>query len=116
VKDNRAEVVARWTADEPCWIVARCTERDEWLPDSELTAGHTYGGQLPAQPCRLRFAHTSPVYVKLNGRGVRVPAAIEEASRTLDAFEAFARGHAAPAYQEEITAALAEARRKLIEP
>jgi len=116
IKGDRAEVVTRWWVSEPCWIAARCTERDDWLSDSELAAGHAYGGRLPCRPCRLRFAHTSPAYVTVNGRGVRVPAAVAEASRMLDAFETFARNQAAPAYLEEITAALADARRRLLEP
>lgn len=110
---SQAEIVTRFAVKEPCWIAARCTERDDWLTDEELAADHDYGAKLSCRPCRLRFAHTSPVYVTLENRGVRVPDSLDEAGRMLDAFEAFAQREAGDKYREETTAALIEARARL---
>jgi hypothetical protein len=116
LKGSRAEIVSTLTVQEPCWIAARCTERDEWLTDNELTADHDYGDRLPCKPCRLRFAHTSPVYITVGNRPVQVPESVDEARRMLDAFEAFARREVGEKYREELTAALAQARANLAKP
>lgn len=107
---SQAEIVTRFAVKKPCWIAARCTERDGWLTDEELAADHNYGGRLPCRPCRLRFAHTSPVYVTVEKRSVRVPESLDEAGQMLDAFEAFARREADDKYRDEITGALLDAR------
>jgi len=112
----QAQIVTRMTIREPCWIAARCTERDGWLTDDELAADHDYGGRMACKPCRLRFAHTSPVYVTAQDRAVRVPGSVDEARRMLDAFEAFARGEVGDKYREELNAALAQARDNLMKP
>ena len=65
------------------------------------------------EPSRLRFAHTSPIYVTVGGRGARVEASIAEARALLDAFEKFARETAAPEFRNEIMDAVATARTKL---
>jgi hypothetical protein len=116
VKGSRAELVAKLTIQEPCWIAARCTEHDEWLTDNELTADHDYGDRLLCKPCRLRFAHTSPVYITVGNRPVQVPESVDEARRMLDAFEVFGRREVAEKYREELIAALAQARANLLKP
>jgi hypothetical protein len=113
VGGHRAEISTRFTVREPCWITARATETDNWLGDQELAADHTYGGNLPCRPCRLRFAHTSPVYVSLDGRSTRVSQSVDEAWRILDGFESLARRNATEAYRGEIASALARARQML---
>ncbi len=51
------------------WITARCTARDDLLSDAKLK---TYANGERQQPSRLRFAHTSPVYVTVGGAGAAV--------------------------------------------
>jgi len=91
------------------WLAARCAERDMLLPDEQISA-YTKGGGTPEQPCRLRFAHTSPVYVTVNGRGAQVEKSMTEARQMLDAFEQFARKTASPEHLPKILAALEQIR------
>jgi hypothetical protein len=98
---------------EGSWIAARCVDRDELLTDEELSA---YDEGRAAQPTRLRFAHTSPVYVTVGGKGARLPPAIEEATRMLAAFESFALREAAETYRDELKSALIAARERLNTP
>ena len=62
---------------------------------------------------RLRFAHTSPIYVTVGGRGPLARKSVEEGLRMLDRFDDFAAATAAPAFQDSIRAAVSEARDKL---
>ena len=54
------------------WIAARATAEDRLLSDAEMErfrqAGKNLGGEAP---CRLRFAHTSPIYVTVGGAGAQ---------------------------------------------
>ena len=50
------------------WVAARCTVRDDLLTEGQLAAYDNSRGNLPQKPCRLRFAHTSPVYVSVGHR------------------------------------------------
>jgi hypothetical protein len=68
--------------------------RDDWLSDEELAAYMNDKVALPQLPCRLRYAHTSPIYVAVDGRGAAVRASLEEGLQMLDAFEEFARKQA----------------------
>ncbi len=95
---------------ESCWIAARCTEEDMLLSDAEMAA---YNDGDSARGCRLRFAHTSPIYVSVEGKPVRVEAAIAEARQMLDGFEVFAKRQAAEPYQAELLDALRIARKRL---
>lgn len=95
------------------WIAAVATAEDRFLTDPELARyrqDSRLGGEMPG---RLLFAHTSPVYVNVGGKGARVPASVAEAQRLLDAFETFARKTAAPEFQTEILRAVATARERL---
>jgi len=97
------------------WIAARATVRDPWLSDQELAAydDTRERKQLPFAPCRLRFAHTSPIYVEVAGQGCAVPTSIHEGLRMLDRFEVFARENANSAYLPTLEGALRQARQKL---
>jgi hypothetical protein len=93
-------IAAVATADEP----ASDVELERYRQQSRL------GGELPT---RLHFAHTSPIYVTVSGKGARVPSSIDEARRMLKAFEEFAAKTAAPEFRVEILDAIAAARSKL---
>jgi hypothetical protein len=93
------------------WIAARCRVRDDLLSDEELAGFARKRGSLA--PCRLRYAHTSPIYVKVGGKGVAVRESIQEGLQMLDAFEEYAREQAAPCYHSMIAKAVSEARRWL---
>ncbi len=108
-----ARLTAKLRITRGSWLAARCTEEDRLLSDRELRADHEIGGQLPCKPCRLRFAHTSPVYVTVGGRGTREPAAIAEAARMLEAFETFSRRTARGDSLDELLTAITQARTRL---
>jgi hypothetical protein len=86
---------------EGAWIGARCIEEDGFLSDEQLS-GYSRGGSLPEKPCRLRFAHTSPIYVMVGGKGPSVTSSVQEARKMLKSFERFARKTAAGEYLDEI--------------
>lgn len=110
---GHGELEARVPIKEGSWIVAIATAEDRSISDADLARyalPNRLGGEMPT---RLRFAHTSPIYVTVGGKGARVDAAIGEARRMLDAFEDFARKTAAPEFQQEILHAIAAARQRL---
>lgn len=113
IQGSIAKLTTRATLAEGSWIAARCTERDDLLTDDELAA---YDTGENARPARLRFAHTSPVYVTVGGRGPRVEQAIAEAGRMLDAFEKFAMQTAGRQYHDELRQAVQQARERLARP
>ncbi|MFB3828873.1 MAG: CehA/McbA family metallohydrolase [Bryobacteraceae bacterium] len=98
---------------EGSWIAARATAEDTLLSDAEMARYATENKMGGEAPTRLRFGHTSPVYVTAGGAGARVSAAVEEARRMLDAFERFAARATSAAWRGEILAALPEARARL---
>ncbi|MHC4996208.1 MAG: CehA/McbA family metallohydrolase [Planctomycetota bacterium] len=94
------------------WITARCTARDGWLSDKELSV-FTRGAidaPFPTRPSRIRFAHTSPIYVTVGGRDAAVVPSIQEGLRMLDGFESFTRANADPKYQADTLEAVDRAR------
>ena len=97
------------------WIAARCVARDGLLDKTELAAYSR--GKLdtpyPIRPSTLRFAHTSPIYATVDGKGASVRSSIDEGLRMLDAFAVFARKTAAPAHRALMLRAVEEAREKL---
>lgn len=113
---NASATTAKWSTtlrvSEGAWIAARCTEEDRFLDDDEL-ARYSIAGKLPRRPCRLRFAHTSPVYVTVDGRGARVAASIDEVKRMIDAFEIYAAHTAKGDPRLDILAAVKTARERL---
>mgnify|MGYP001045582943 CR=1 FL=1 len=90
---------------EGMWVGARCTEEDRLLSDEAL-ARYRGAGSLPEEPCRLRFAHSSPIYVTVGGKGARVASSVAEARKMLEGFEGFARKTAAGGELAEILDAL----------
>ncbi|UCG46011.1 MAG: CehA/McbA family metallohydrolase [Phycisphaerales bacterium] len=104
-KQYGAKVTASLVVDEGTWVAARCTEEDQLLSDEQL-GRYSKGGSLPEEPCRLRFAHTSPVYVTVGGKGPFVPSSVKQAQAMLEAFELFARKTASAEYLDELLEAL----------
>ena len=96
--------------DRGSWITARCTARDELLTDQELS-GYANGDRQ--QPSRLKYAHTSPIYVTVGGKGALVRESVEEGFRMLDRFEEFTRKTARSEYVKPTLDAVARARRVL---
>ena len=97
------------------WIAVRATAHDDLLSDPEL-ARYSAGSDdepLRVRPSRLRFAHTSPVYVTVDGRGPAVAGSFAEAERMLAAFEQFARRTAASELLPELLRDVATARKNL---
>ena len=74
------------------WIAATATSLDELLDTRELLryADHRDQRNPRFAPSRLRFAHTSPIYVTVGGRGTAVKTSIDECRRMLAQFERFA--------------------------
>jgi len=101
--------------EQGSWIAARATACDELLSNQELEAydDHRDRKQKQFAPSRLRFAHTSPIYVEVDGRGCAVPASINEGLQMLDQFEVFAREKGNPKYQKSLDSALRLARQEL---
>ena len=126
---HNGEVVAEFDADDPkhveasselhveagSWIAARCTAHDDLLTDSELEAYADHGSQtgLSVAPSRLRFAHTSPIYVTVGGRGPVVRRSVTESLQMLDRFKIFATEVAEPHHLPPILSAVDEARMQL---
>lgn len=92
------------------WVAARCLVRDEHLTDEELA---TYAAGDQQQPTRLRFAHTSPIYVHVDEQPIAVRQSIEEGLQMLAALKRFAAGEVQADYVEQFQQALADARREL---
>ena len=109
----------RWSFEvkitEGSWIAARCTARDTLLSDDELDAYKDPGGNRPFRvaPSRLRFAHTSPIYVTVDDQHVAVRKSIAEGFQMLERFETFSRKNADARYQATMTAAIQAARTRL---
>ncbi|PTX94617.1 CehA/McbA family metallohydrolase [Opitutus sp. ER46] len=97
---------------EGSWVCAMAVA-EEPVPEADLARyaqTSRLGGERPA---RLRFAHTSPVYVTVAGQAVRVARSVAEAQRILDALAAFVQQTAAPEFQAETAEAIAAARTRL---
>jgi len=103
---RKAKISHTLDIKEGTWIAARCTEEDLFLSDDELEKYRQGSGFYRREPCRLRFAHTSPIYVTVNGRGAKVAASIKEANKMLEAFRKFARKEASQEYLKEILDAI----------
>ncbi len=101
------------TVAKSSWLAARCTARDQLLTDAEL-ADYSWGSpSMPRRPTRLRFAHTSPVYLSRNGGRVRIEKSIREADQMLDALGTFTQENSSLANRASILSLIEEARQSL---
>jgi len=107
---NEAEFASRVAVPEGGWLCARCTARDDLLSDKELGA---YANGKSQQPSRLRFAHTSPIYVTVDGKAAAVQSSVNEGLQMLEALRAFSRKHATAESLPPIMDAISEAESKL---
>ncbi len=96
--------------ERSCWVAARCVARDDHLPDEELQA---YGRGSALRFSRLRFAHTSPMYVTVANRPAIAAESVEEGVKMLERLEAYARVNAAPEFLGGFLAAIDQARQIL---
>jgi hypothetical protein len=112
---KQVEVTRELRIESGSWIAARCLAHDELLTDDELQAYDGDGSRAAfgVAPSRLRFAHTSPIYVTVGGQDPVVRQSVEDGLRMLEQFKVFATEEAAPAYRDETMAAVKEARAKL---
>ena len=104
-KQYEAKLSLSLPIEEGSWIVARCIEEDQLLSDEQLNR-YSRTGSLPEKPCRLRFAHTSPIYITVGGNGPYVASSVQEARKMLKSFERFARKTAMSEHLTEILEAL----------
>ena len=104
---REAELAFSIDVKEGTWVAARCTAEDRLLSDQELGMYSEQGG-LPASPTRLRFAHTSPIYITVGTKKPRVAASVDEAEKMLEAFKRFAQKRADGQYLAEILDVLPE--------
>jgi hypothetical protein len=97
---------------EGSWIAARCMARDELLSDKELSVFPVGADSHPRRirPSRLRYAHTSPIYVTVGGKETAVKKSIKEGLQMLDQFELFAGQQSEKYYLNSIIDALKKAR------
>ena len=110
---RQAEIESTLEVDVGTWLAVRATAEDRLLSDERLAR---YRRKIDDQlPCRLRFAHTSPVYATVGGQGAWVQESVDEARRWLDGFERLARSKADQQHLAEILEALDAARLKLTE-
>lgn len=98
---QEAELTVPVAFEEGAWVAARCSDEDRLLSDEELGRYREPGG-LPTEPTRLRYAHTSPIYVSVAGAAAWVPQSVEEARKMLRAFVEFARDNAQREHLSEI--------------
>ncbi|MCP4783728.1 MAG: CehA/McbA family metallohydrolase [Fuerstiella sp.] len=105
------------TITEGSWIAARCTSRDGWLTEQQLSV-FTSGkdtDRFTMRPSRLRFAHTSPIYVTVSGHGAAVPESIKEGLRMMDRLEVFSGEQASAERRGTTLKAINQARTTLQE-
>ena len=114
---REAEVAVTLDASESLWIAARATEEDLFLSGEQLSNYRRTPKQpnrsFPEMPSRLRFAHTSPLYIEVDNSPVRVATSVAEARKMLDAFERFARKEAKEGYLSEVVELIPKARAAL---
>jgi lysophospholipase L1-like esterase len=112
---NGTPIDATVDVKQGSWIAALATA-EEPGSDAELARYRQTSRLGGEEPTRLRFAHTSPIYVTVAGAGARVERSLAEANRLLDGFARFADATASEAYRAEIQQAIASARQNLNAP
>ena len=103
--------------DEGSWIAAQCTAQDGFLTDAELAAYQDASDNQPPRvaPSRLRFAHSSPIYVTVGGESVAITKSVMEGFQMLAAFAAFAKRTADEPYLAATNQAIQHVRVRLME-
>ena len=88
--------------DRSSWVCARCVDVDMLLTDTELAAYEGPPVRLNQKPNRLRFAHTSPIYMYCGKSDIAVKKSIEEGLRIIKAFRSFACANSDPEYRDKM--------------
>lgn len=116
IAEGKKKFVATATLEfsQSSWVCARCTDTDKLLTDDELAAYDGPPTKFTQKPCRLRFAHTSPIYIKIDGQDIVVEKSVREGLKMIDAFEKFSRENVGPKYREMISNAINKARAILL--
>ena len=92
------------------WICVRCTDSDVLLNDQELALYKSPAVKLNQLPSRLRFAHTSPLYIKVDGKDIAVKKSVHEGLKMISAFEAFADSTVSAEHRMTIMDAVSKAK------
>ena len=95
---------------ESSWLCARCTDQDMLLSDDELEKYRSPRVKLNQDPSRLRFAHTSPIYIYINKKNISEPQSLSEAQKMLDAFEIFAKENVGSNFYQKMMESIQKAR------
>lgn len=108
---KRVDASRQLRIEKGSWIAARSTARDGLLTEEEMKAYEGQGTRAAfgVAPSRLRFAHTSPIYVTVGGRGPLVRRSVEEGLQMLGQFSAFATENAGPNFRLAILSSVEEA-------
>jgi hypothetical protein len=96
--------------NESAWIAARCVDEDLLLNDAELAEYESPAVRLNQKPNRLRFAHTSPIYIRCANKDILVKTSLQEAIQIIDAFRIFAMNNADQIFLPKIMDAISKAR------
>ena len=97
------------------WIAVRCLATDTLLSDDEL-AVYSHGDdddRYRIRPSRIRFAHTSPIYVDVEGSQRGELPAMQEADRMLEQFSAYAEQYCDESLRQAILSQIDQARANL---
>ncbi len=113
---HQAEGDVQLVIRQGSWIAARCVAHDTLLSDDELSvfSRGSDDDRFRMRPSRIRFAHTSPIYVTVDGRGAAVPTSLREGLKMLDRLEEFGRDNAAEEFLPDFIAGVTAARRKIM--
>ncbi len=95
------------------WVCAVATDTDTLLADDELPAYDGPSGPYTVRGDRLRYAHTSPIYVSVDGKPAREQKSVNEALATLDSFEVFCRQNSDPEYLTQMLTTIESGRKYL---
>ena len=72
------------------------------LTNKELEEYRSPRVHLFQDPNRLRYAHTSPIYIYVNGQSITVKKSIREGLEMIDAFKKFAKKNSSEKYLNTI--------------
>ncbi|MBW7997374.1 MAG: hypothetical protein FVQ81_12540 [Candidatus Glassbacteria bacterium] len=96
------------------WVCAVATDSDTLLSEQELARYDGPSGPYTVRGSSHRYAHTSPIYVTVNGAPIAVERSIRQGLAMLDAFEVFCGLNCGPNYLEEMLTAIERGRQYLL--
>jgi hypothetical protein len=99
--------------ESSAWVCAVATDTDTLLSDEELAAYNGPPGPYTVRGDRLRYAHTSPIYITVDGRVARDQSSVNEALAMLASFETFCRQNSGPDYLQQMLTTIDQGRKYL---